>query len=455
MNKEKAKYWLDYIKPYRSSLDMATIFWYWKSLDEDFDIEQKIYDLGQFMDFNSEVTVLKPRELWGQLLGRCKLQPEYQKSILSPRMPDGIVEEQENISFRVNNENGLELYVDGTDPDRNRFDIRKWNSIYSEIDESDKRYSPYTLKWFAQYRYHMATVTPFSDYHLIKKESHDDLDVRLFFYEEHITPSYEDAIRVGMFNPEVDEFFPFENIDSDGSIYPNEDILFLTKLTHAFIDLDALIEECDNNGYPIPDEFRLPQVSVATEKDVSEYGDIEVANSDRSLPELFVDESSHFPLVKIAQHISEWLIRDVTIQRMLEDKPLKQRKKAVSDYLLGRCKLSKASMDTLLTLLLPKQHRFGASVEIKSELMNVVQLLWSGLGIKDYWMAKGVTLATRKNAVQDLVTKHLGSCGANEAKDMVMLFTPSNVKSTRHYSKDMWDVLRIELLDLDPQLLMK
>lgn len=445
MDRKHAQDWIDHIDPYRSCLDMATIFWHWKMIEKDFDPDNTVSSLGQFIDFNSDVTTVYPRGLWDSLLGRCKLNRKLQNSILIPHKPDGCVEPQDGMQTRWNN-GCLELFVEGVDPKRNTFDLRRWKSIQTKALESDNMFGRYTLKWFAQYRRHMRAITPFSDYYLVRKRDSEGVDIRLFFYEEYVTTMFSDAERVGMYKDGVDDFLPFEDVVSDGEVMIHENMLFTSKLTHAFIDLDILIEECDKNSFSIPDEFRLLPQNWNIEK--------RGANRLTQPQELVVDRKSKFALLKLALGISVWLEHDPYVLKLLQETKLKNRKTAVSDYMLGRCELSKDEMGVVLTVLLPVEHRHGGTTDLRQELMNCIQLLWSSQGIKRFWHERGANNSIRADAVRNQIIENAGECGSNEAKYLVQLITPTNIKSTRHFTTEEWDKLRIELLQLQPQQLL-
>ena len=89
--------WLKVIDKYRSNLDLATIFYFWQQIDPKFNIEITASETIRAFGLDNVHTV-KPRELWGGLLGECKLFNIYDASCLGSKK---IKYAGENIALKV------------------------------------------------------------------------------------------------------------------------------------------------------------------------------------------------------------------------------------------------------------------------------------------------------------------------------------------------------------------
>ena len=447
--------WLEQTKKYRASLDMATILWEWRKHVDDFDAEAILYDLREFMDFETDVKVVNPRdELWGSLLGSCKLNNEYYSKRIRAKLPEVGIEVDQDDVLTVEGFAPTPR-VKGTDPERNKFDIQRFYNLHADVIDSEQTYPTYSLNWFLQYRDYMSAVTPFADYCLIKKAT-EAVDVRLFFYEPFVAETLDDAVMIGMFDPDADEPFLFEEVCVEGAMVDDES-MYLSSVTHFFVDLDHLIAECDRNKYPIPDAFRLPD-----EKAEEPVEQICVSGE---LPRLVFNDDSVFPLLEIAPTILEWIERDPVILDYLENKPQMTCRSAIVDRLYQKAKftsigmknpqiVSKSSFDIITNVLLPKDKRNESTAYLRPLIELAIECLWSAEGIANLWKKKGVKIADRKKAFKEALDTEGIPHGDNEIINLVKLLSPIKINSYRNYSIKQWEDVREKLFALEPIRLM-
>jgi len=429
---------------------MATILWEWKRLVDDFDPDEIFSELSKFIDFDTDVTILEPRALWKGILGPCKLNGEYYTSNEKPTMPYIGMVYDELRGLRYTNGQPRHL-ISGTDPDRNKFNINKWHHVVEEAVDAKTILSTFSLKWFAQYRLHMRMITPFADYCFFNKSANGNVDVRLYFYEELVVESFQDAVNVGMYDPNADSWGFVEDIIWDGAGIYNEPLLCLPKVTHFFIDLDYLIKKCDQNNYPIPDGLRLPDAKPdpvpSFPKDKS---------SSDPLPELIVDVDSSFPLMTIAPLILDRINRDPEILSILENVSKRTCRLKIIKHLKGLCSLDDDQLSILLTVLLPKDKRLAAKGDLRPQITTAIKYLWDGDGIDKYWLSTESSQPKRAKALEGMLERIKVPCGRNEVKDLLALISPNDLESwCKITSPKKWEGLRIELLSLNPQRLVR
>jgi len=245
--------WHKSTESYRKNLDLATIFWLWEKVDENFHLYTQLDQIITLIGINN-IHHISPRELWlGIACGVEKLDIA-----------------EADLEY---------LWVPPTE----------WKEIHQkaiiESGQSGNNFQKFSLNWFVAYRDKLKYITPFSDYYEVLNNAPYDAApgrIRFIFRDtypnkkpptnrdsddtclKHYRPTKLEGITHSHHNC-ITNFYDY----NDADIYEDEcdyyrqfnifhPILGDAKYTHSFIDLDDLILKAKDNGIEIPSALLVP-----------------------------------------------------------------------------------------------------------------------------------------------------------------------------------------------------
>ena len=225
-----------------------------------------------------------------------------------------------------------------------------------------------------------------------------------------------------------------EETSSDLSDYDSD------LLRYRFISLGMLFEKLDSRGHDYPSQLKR------------EYDSLEVPLIS-TLPDWKLSEDSPFPLLQIAPKLIKYLSDNSEIQTLIETSksPYKTFKTKVIRS-LGYEPSSEEGKEYsfLLAVLLPKELRYEAKADLRLEIDNAINLIWSSKGINDFWLPKGMKPDDRVNEIREMIITNQGDCSENEAEFLLKFISPRNL--TGNEEIDQLNIWRNELENLKMDL---